>query len=61
VESIFSEKMDYYVLTFAFLLYVQFSLEKLIDRYKAYTKGDANNDMTVHQDIQVYLLYKFAE
>jgi hypothetical protein len=53
--------MDYYVLTFAFLLYVQFSLEKLIDRYKAYTKGDANNDMTVQQDIQVYLLYKFAE
>jgi hypothetical protein len=44
--------MDYYVLTFTFLLYVQFSLEKTIDRYKAYTKDDANK-MTVQQDIQV--------
>jgi hypothetical protein len=44
--------MDYYVLTFVFLSCVQFSLEKSIDRYKAYTKGNANNN-TVQEDIQV--------
>ena len=49
---LFVEKSDFHVLTLSFLLYVQFSLQKSIDRYKAHTKDNVNNK-AVQQDVQV--------